>query len=784
MSLTQAVKDIGNISKIIYDMYIDDNQLVNALNKISLVSLESLFERYKNSKNRPVNELRFSLIQELKKNNISREKLDEIVDKHRNEKQQQLKSWKNNFKIFHPLILESINIDLNNKINNFINLFYEKTNLNNNLKHNIVSFTGAKHQGSERLWIAFYNKELPSQSSSKQFFIEFFKDTITYGFYTHYNKKYITNKINTKIEIFEVKEFFDYFNKNENLILNDKPSGNLKQLSQLFQKYNENDVTIFLSLIKYLLKKNNILKGNERLSYAAYDLKLTFFVGKKSFLVLNSNNELLKFNQKTKLNFDVVDDLEMINDEFLIELKKKGKSNRLNENNTVFEDYIFDTVMKDENYNYDLDSENYKEKPNFPLNQILYGPPGTGKTYNTVRLAVQILNCLEELPNYDDAITEYNRLIKEGRLSFVTFHQNFSYEDFVQGLRPETDSDTMSFDYKPGVFKEIADKGRINLETSLGKKSNKMEFENVYNDFCSPMINEELEEIEVEMKKVSYFITSVGEKTINFRKNSGGTSHTLSVKTLKKMYETESLLNHSGLLSYYEPLLNILLEKGKKEKSNTEKFQKQSYVLIIDEINRANISRVFGELITLIEDDKRWDGGVDDKKVKWEVTLPSGEPFVVPDNLYIIGTMNTADKSIALLDVALRRRFVFKAMYPMKDIDGKDLDKNLINNHELLSEINNYIIDEQKGLGPGRGHDLQIGHSYFMTPKDKTFDLVETMNNKVIPLLMEYFMNDYKKVNEMLETILKSDANKEPKLILTENSYPLIVKTESPEVTE
>ncbi len=427
------------------------------------------------------------------------------------------------------------------------------------------------------------------------------------------------------------------------------------------------------------------------------------------------------------------------------------------------------------NINNSLKSENKQEQNcTSPKNQILYGPPGTGKTYNTIHLASKIITRNKNI-TYDEAVKIYKENLGD-RIKFVTFHQNFSYEDFVQGLRPETDSDTMSFDYKDGIFKEIAEKAKTNIETSLGKKSNKLEFENVYNDFCSSIINEELEEIEVKMKKVSYFITSVSEKSINFRKNSGGTSHTLSVKTLKKMYDSESLLNHSGLLSYYEPLLNLLLDKGKKEKSNIEKSPKQSYVLIIDEINRANISRVFGELITLIEDDKRWDGGEDMNKVKWEVTLPSGEQFVVPDNLYIIGTMNTADKSIALLDVALRRRFVFRAMYPMKDIDGNGLDSSLINNHELLTEINNYIIDEKNGLGPGRGHDLQIGHSYFMTPKDKTFDLVETMNNKVIPLLMEYFMNDYKKVKEMLEEILKKDKIKKLKLGIVKNSYPILVE--------
>jgi 5-methylcytosine-specific restriction protein B len=153
-------------------------------------------------------------------------------------------------------------------------------------------------------------------------------------------------------------------------------------------------------------------------------------------------------------------------------------------------------------------------------------------------------------------------------------------------------------------------------------------------------------------------------------------------------------------------------------------------VIVIDEINRANISRVFGELITLIEPDKRLGG-----KTPLEVQLPSGDLFSVPSNLYIIGTMNTADKSIALLDIALRRRFEFESMYPIYEFEDSE-----IFDRDILLKINEQIIDS-------KGHDFQIGHAYFMGENN---NLIERMNKKVIPLLLEYYMNDKNEVSKIL----------------------------------
>ena len=272
-----------------------------------------------------------------------------------------------------------------------------------------------------------------------------------------------------------------------------------------------------------------------------------------------------------------------------------------------------------------------------PMNFIVFGAPGTGKTYSMVEYALAIIDNKEPkltgvtLEERKANVSRYKQLIKEQRIVFTTFHQNYGYEEFIQGLRPDTESPTMVFKTVDGVFKKIAD---------------------------------------------------------------------------------AALRDTSG----------------------------NNYVIIIDEINRANISKVFGELITLIEDDKRW-GELNETCV----TLQSGDVFAVPNNLYIIGTMNSADKSISLIDAALRRRFSFIEQLP----DATLIEDSLM--RKVLQELNLRLVDELEST------DLLVGHSYFMNrSKD---ELCGVLNNNIIPLLYEYFYDNKKKVASILqETIKKSDA--------------------------
>ena len=292
-------------------------------------------------------------------------------------------------------------------------------------------------------------------------------------------------------------------------------------------------------------------------------------------------------------------------------------------------------------------SSSYIRSSNLRLNQILYGPPGTGKTYHTIDKAMQILDP-DFYEDYDrnkgkreDLKNRYDKLVKKGRIRFVTFHQSFSYEDFVEGLRAKLKGNAVDYSVEPGIFKQICDDCR--------------------------------------------------------RKD--------------------------------EP-----------------------YVLIIDEINRGNISNIFGELITLIEDNKRAG-----EEEKIEIVLPySKETFSVPNNLYIIGTMNTADRSLVYIDTALRRRFFFEEMMPnpdlLEDDEGKDIMVGDINIKKMVARMN-----ERIELLYDREHTL--GHSFFLPLKDDPSikKLAEIFQAKILPLLEEYFYEDWGKISLVLGDNGKKD---------------------------
>lgn len=391
------------------------------------------------------------------------------------------------------------------------------------------------------------------------------------------------------------------------------------------------------------------------------------------------------------------------------------------------------------------------ETMSFPLNTILYGPPGTGKTYRTVLRAAEIIEG-REISDYSEALEIFNSNL-HNRIEFITFHQNYGYEDFIQGLRPDTENGAeLSFKKIDGVFKRISDRALENLNRSRKSKNKPEEwmkekkFEEALEKFKEEI--ESNDEDKYPITKSSY-IYSVEDHAFRYNGETGKpTSMALLMKfsDLKEFYmndlqERKNIkhLAHVSLsakadATYYFEVYKKILNYVPEETNDLETVKENTYVIIIDEINRANISRVFGELITLIEPEKRSHGDIPLKTI-----LPSGDEFVVPSNLYIIGTMNTADKSIALLDIALRRRFEFEAMYPLYEVEGK-----VIHDAEILRKLNEQIIKT-------KGYDFQIGHSYFMS-KSEDWNLTKQMNNKIIPLLLEYYMNDKDEVTGILKT--------------------------------
>jgi 5-methylcytosine-specific restriction protein B len=454
-----------------------------------------------------------------------------------------------------------------------------------------------------------------------------------------------------------------------------------------------------------------------------------------------------------------------------------------------------------------------------PLNQILYGPPGTGKTYYAVEAAVSAANP-EFNENFDkdrvELKEEYDRLVQEKRIRFVTFHQSYGYEEFVEGLKArETDAGDVTYVTENGVFKNICDEAAsndvvtnsdINLNGTVWKLSIEGTNSNPTKTYCfnndlaaigwgdtgnlsADTRNEYFQSLgRNDQNTLNYFsdamaigdlvlcidsntsIEAIGVVSSDYQyKGSGLTTrndycHQRFVKWLAKGFSVDFKAingNKQFNLPTCYPLHRLSISEVIQHLSKHDvsvlpekvNANKDNYVLIIDEINRGNISKIFGELITLIEPSKRSGNGNTEALT---LSLPhSGKPFSVPSNLYIIGTMNTADRSLAMMDTALRRRFDFVEMMPAYEaLEGIEVVHAYCSiNLSLMLKAMNQRIE----VLYDREHTL--GHAFLMPVKslvekglhEGAFnELVSVFRNKLIPLLEEYFFEDWNKIHLVL----------------------------------
>ncbi|MGG5208208.1 McrB family protein [Chryseobacterium sp. MIQD13] len=522
------------------------------------------------------------------------------------------------------------------------------------------------------------------------------------------------------------------------------------------------------------------------------------------FTSIDSYNHFELLKRKLKKDFNI-----NINTQSVIDKNEQAIS--LIEFDDIYKAQIFFWMLKSNEISQlsklsdnTIATNEMKEK--FPINQILYGPPGTGKTYHTINKAIEIIN-----PDFDfsqprtEIKKEFKNLIDGEQIVFTTFHQSMSYEDFIEGIKPETVEDNegnkhIIYDIKDGLFKQINDKAKNNWLSSMSDDATRLSFDEAFSK-----LKEEWDEdnrILFPLTREGYDFTILGftEKSIKFKKSNGGTGHTLSINTLSDLYYEKREESRTGVGIYYPSIIRKLLSYSS---DTTKKQDLQNYVLIIDEINRGNVSQIFGELITLIEEDKRLGNAE-----SLEITLPySKEKFGVSPNLYIIGTMNTADRSVEALDTALRRRFSFEEMppkpellkspsdliedlfwdykeYPWKDkvyepkekelfdylgapeelwgsreriwgIMNKDKNNNNLKNGTYFSEFVFKKIDLKKLLITINSRieklldkDHSIGHAYFIGKDDET--IIDSFYKNIIPLLQEYFFGDYGKIGLVL----------------------------------
>ena len=467
-------------------------------------------------------------------------------------------------------------------------------------------------------------------------------------------------------------------------------------------------------------------------------------------------------------------------------------------------------------------------KKEFDKNIIFYGPPGTGKTYTTAKRAVAICDKIaeEDLTDYTEVMKRYNELKENNRIEFITFHQSYGYEEFIEGIKPiisneddesEDESENnqesktdikiendVKYKIEAGIFKKFCDNAKkaiiesksniyISPKAIVWKVTVRDEVKEDCFDNNYVRINFELgtagaSKFDNEIKKGDIIITTSGSRTkINgiavvtdgkaytLNKDKSDTT-TRNVSWLVKGIDEDIYeINDKKILPRktvtkvpnikVENIIKLAKKNNPKAEIDIEK-NKDPYVFIIDEINRGNISKIFGELITLIETTKRAG-----KEECISTKLPySNEEFTVPDNVYIIGTMNTADRSIALMDTALRRRFKFEEILPnydlLKDIFVED-EGVKVNIGAMLKVINErieYLYDREH----------TIGHAVFLEKgKDDKIDIdINKLENifkkNIIPLLQEYFYEDYEKIR----IVLGDNAKDEDEQFISAVSIP------------
>ena len=455
---------------------------------------------------------------------------------------------------------------------------------------------------------------------------------------------------------------------------------------------------------EWLFENIDLLKGPQNGKYALYGKRIAIIDNEIADIAYNN-----LLNDLKTVMFDIYKQV--------FEMKNKVQDNR---------DRIEDMVNK---Y-----SKLLKEKKNI----ILQGAPGTGKTYNTAAIALKTLGVTDiDFTDHKAVMKRYDTLLGD-QIFFTTFHQSLDYEDFVEGLKPhvQTDADgnSIGVTYEPedGIFKRACNA----VQTDTSK-----DIVECIDDYLQKIKGyQNKREIPTVTGRSSLYVWwKEGNSTISCRStnstSSRGEEYTPSPLNIEKI---KLQAQGKGVENNWQQYAQAFIEAVKKEYHATTN---KPVVLIIDEINRGNVSKIFGELITLLESDKRLNGN---HPIKVILPYSKNEVFGVPSNLYIIGTMNTTDRSTGTLDYALRRRFAFITLKSQDSVIKKyysDANNEVLGTVALalFEDIKKFIENPKHLCGEMSIDDLMVGHSYFMAEsEDELHDKVEY---EIIPLINEY-IND------------------------------------------
>ena len=400
-------------------------------------------------------------------------------------------------------------------------------------------------------------------------------------------------------------------------------------------------------------------------------------------------------------------------------------------------------------------------------NIILQGAPGTGKTYNTASLALSICGVTDvDLTDHDAVMKCYEQMRFDrdknpfGQVGFCTFHQSMDYEDFVEGIKPiKPDEGDLYYKVENGIFKDISI-----VATNPQQVKQTKSLDAAFDDLIQNIIDGKIKTIKLKNGIESTELSVSPQMTIKWKTGNNRIDvNCVSKERLLKLCEVydskekfESMKNIDTSIrsvirgcnsSYYWAVANYLMDKIVEEKVDVD--TKKNYVLIIDEINRGNVSKIFGELITLLEADKRLGG---DHPIK--VTLPySKESFGVPSNLYIIGTMNTTDRSVGNIDYAVRRRFAFVTLESKKEVIEEHYKNDEILKNKALALFEAIESFLKKHKFEMDFADLMVGHSYFLAKNEEDLEL--KWRYEIVPLLHEYYKDGIIKQDVKTDTTIE-----------------------------
>ena len=583
-------------------------------------------------------------------------------------------------------------------------------------------------------------------------------------------------------KIYSKPDWDDTYMKLQNVLYVTFKEEMKNELKNLLKKFNKQQLEEYYSFLDLIIERFGLQAEDKRLVFNLSNKnQIVFTIGQRYVWITGTNEEDFKFeviSEKpisnkysdfdgkptafwNKFNniSDVLNQQQTIFSAIEKELNRAQKSSYFKHNKKELEKMAFDADFRKEA----LDqlktitiTDEPMEKPDktsaIPLNQILFGAPGTGKTYHTKKMAVEIING-KKARTREEINKEYEELIEAGQIVFTTFHQSLSYEDFIEGIKPETIDGNVTYEVKDGIFKQLC--SRAIEQKPKNSDIEIYDFDKGWNDLIAEVeqnfLSDSMLLLPILTQDKGVYVTEItdnGNLKIKPKNSRLDIDYIVSYNRTKKLQEAfpdlsvvknidkefRSVIGGSNSSAYWA-VLNYINNKIKENNKEIDFEETKNHVFIIDEINRGNVSAIFGELITLLEEDKR-KGNPEHTEVK----LPySGDNFSVPNNVYIIGTMNTADRSVEALDTALRRRFSFVEMQPKPDILSEVGDVKL---KELLETINKRIevlIDK----------DHQIGHSYFIGIQN-IVDLQRTFKDKIIPLLEEYFYGDFGKIGLVL----------------------------------